>query len=312
MTKKPYTIPEESDGERAVKAALKHKKIHFQQECEIRGLIGDSKKFRRADFYLPDYGIYIEFFGGWNSRDPEKRRHERTRYQEKKEIYDANGIRWFPIYPNQLLSVSRVISENLEKFSEPESPEEEIFPAPESAQLTINPMVIKIGLVLLFLLIAVPFLLSLIQLIYTQYFVPTFGAYFTPKTVTTTTGVTSLDYSKVITPLSSHKSYNCNGELSCFAERLKICSIGTYVQFSISPDVGPNKYYLEILESKSPTDCAIYSEHSYYNSASDLQNNVNGVLTQKEVHEADPQQIQKFWEEMDLDKCFRTYNCHGN
>ena len=51
----------ESDGERAVRAALESLGIKYEQEKEIHFLKGDYQGSRRADFFLPKYNVYLEY-----------------------------------------------------------------------------------------------------------------------------------------------------------------------------------------------------------------------------------------------------------
>ncbi len=106
----------ESDGERAVRTALEHLGIKFEQEKEISFLEDDSKGVRRADFFLPQYNTYMEYLGGWDTPNPQERVEERKRYEEKKQAYESNGIRCIWIYPNQLNFVSKRIKDELDKF----------------------------------------------------------------------------------------------------------------------------------------------------------------------------------------------------
>ncbi|RMF05311.1 hypothetical protein D6764_05070 [Candidatus Woesearchaeota archaeon] len=131
----------ESDGERAVRAALESLGIEYEQEKEIHNLKGDSKKFRRADFFLPEYNVYIEYLGGWDKKDPLERRDERRRYYKKKQVYASNGIRCIYIYPNQLNYVSRVIQRKLKKF---EDEAEEEHPEKNKRTLLITAIVVLI------------------------------------------------------------------------------------------------------------------------------------------------------------------------
>lgn len=78
---------------------------------------GDFKGSRRADFFLKEYNIYIEYLGGWDKKDPEEREKERKRYNEKKAIYELNNIKCIWIFPVQLNYVSNVIKRELEKLS---------------------------------------------------------------------------------------------------------------------------------------------------------------------------------------------------
>ena len=111
-----FIVPDESDGETAIKNALLKLGIKFEQEAKIIELKGDTKSFRRADFHLPEYGVFIEFFGGWDSPTPEKRAEERKRYIEKKQIYEKNNVPCIYVYPNQLHYARHVIKKNLESF----------------------------------------------------------------------------------------------------------------------------------------------------------------------------------------------------
>ncbi|MFH1399463.1 MAG: hypothetical protein ABIG95_05115 [Candidatus Woesearchaeota archaeon] len=89
----------ETSGERAIKAELKYLKIRFEQEKTIYGLKYDSKSYRVADFYLPDFDAFVEFFGQWDSGE-----HHRQRYREKKKIFTKNGLKCLYLYPSHLKS----------------------------------------------------------------------------------------------------------------------------------------------------------------------------------------------------------------
>ena len=104
-----FKIPEKSDGEAAVEAALKRMNIRYEPEYEIRKLKGDTVAFRRADFYLPDYDIFLEYFGGWEKDENEKRR-----YRHKRIVYEKNKIRCIYIYPKQLNYLRSAIQKGLE------------------------------------------------------------------------------------------------------------------------------------------------------------------------------------------------------
>lgn len=106
----------ESDGERAVCAALKNLNIKYEQEKVIDFLEKDTKKYRVADFFLPKYNLYIEYLGGWDKKNPEHRAMERRRYGHKKYVYRKNAVRCIWIYPNQLNYVSSVIMNSIESF----------------------------------------------------------------------------------------------------------------------------------------------------------------------------------------------------
>lgn len=59
--------------------------------------MGDSKAYRIADFYLPKYKIYLEYFGQWNKHEDAN-----IRYKEKKKVYSMNDIPCIYLYPENL------------------------------------------------------------------------------------------------------------------------------------------------------------------------------------------------------------------
>jgi hypothetical protein len=71
--------------------------ISYMTEKEIAGLKGDSKKYRKADFYLYKFNLYVEFYGRWNNS-----MEDRERYREKKKVYYNNKIPCVYIYPENL------------------------------------------------------------------------------------------------------------------------------------------------------------------------------------------------------------------
>ncbi len=90
----------ESEGEDYIaeyfdKIGLKYREQEFVKNG-IK-LDGDFENHRRADFYLPDYGIYVEFAGRWNRSDE-----ERERYNFKKHLYINNNVPCIWIYPDNL------------------------------------------------------------------------------------------------------------------------------------------------------------------------------------------------------------------
>lgn len=98
---KEYLLPPAdeniSEGEEIICDFLDDCGYDYQREVVIAGLRGDGKGHRRADFYLPKYKLYIEFFGRWNHS-----KEERERYREKKNVYWQNRIPCVYLYPENL------------------------------------------------------------------------------------------------------------------------------------------------------------------------------------------------------------------
>ena len=83
-------------GEEIIEFYLEDQEIKYEREFPIYGLKNDLKSFRRADFYLPKFKVYLEFLGEWNK--PEGRK----RYQEKMYIFAENKIPCIYIFPDNL------------------------------------------------------------------------------------------------------------------------------------------------------------------------------------------------------------------
>lgn len=83
-----------SEGEDYLFDFFKSQQIKIVHQKEIPNLRGDSKATRIADFYLPEYGLYIEFFGEWAHGET-----YREEYREKKRVYKNNKIPCVYIYP---------------------------------------------------------------------------------------------------------------------------------------------------------------------------------------------------------------------
>src|SRR5680860_1239121 len=74
-----------TEGERFLAEYLNDLRLRYVPQQVIPNLKNDDKAYRIADFYLKDYGLYVEFHGGWNnSKD------ERQRYKEKNNVYRKN------------------------------------------------------------------------------------------------------------------------------------------------------------------------------------------------------------------------------
>jgi hypothetical protein len=86
----------ETQGEDLIADFLDEKGIEYKREYEIKDLKEDNKFFRKADFYLPEYKVYIEFFGQWNI--PE----HKERYKEKIKVYNNNNIPCIYLWPDNL------------------------------------------------------------------------------------------------------------------------------------------------------------------------------------------------------------------
>ena len=85
-----------SEGEELIKEFLEEKGIKVKEQVKIPKLKNDYADYRVADFYLPQYRIYIEFLGKWNEEK------HRRKYIKKKEVYTNNRIPCVYLYPDNL------------------------------------------------------------------------------------------------------------------------------------------------------------------------------------------------------------------
>jgi hypothetical protein len=86
-----------TEGEKFIEEFFIEQGITYVIEKEIRNLKGDIKEYRRADFYLPKFKVYVEFLGKWNVSASQK-----ERYREKKKVYEENNIPCVYLYPENL------------------------------------------------------------------------------------------------------------------------------------------------------------------------------------------------------------------
>ncbi len=96
-----------SDGEELIEEYFDAEGIEFKPEVKIENLKGDKIPYRKADFYLPQYKTYVEFFGRWNTE------HNREKYNEKKRIYAENKIPCVYLYPDNLGILSFIFKRRL-------------------------------------------------------------------------------------------------------------------------------------------------------------------------------------------------------
>jgi len=86
-----------SEGEEFIKDFLESEGIKFKPEKKIENLKGDDSSYRVADFYLPQYKVFVEFFGQWNVSEEHKKR-----YNKKRRIYRENKTPCVYLYPENL------------------------------------------------------------------------------------------------------------------------------------------------------------------------------------------------------------------
>jgi len=108
---RPATLTE---GENYVAKFLEDLNIEYESEKVLTRLKNDTKEFRRVDFYLPEFDVYLEYNGQWDVNE-----FHRNRYREKRRVLEQNNYSLVELYPNQLgiieyslpRNIARVLSE---------------------------------------------------------------------------------------------------------------------------------------------------------------------------------------------------------
>ena len=62
----------------------------------------NNRRISRPDFYLPDYGIYVEYWGMLGVEDSRVRSRYEQSMKWKMAKYHQNNIKFISIYPNNL------------------------------------------------------------------------------------------------------------------------------------------------------------------------------------------------------------------
>lgn len=112
-----------SIGERRIADYFQRNNIKYVYEHEARGkgLFFDYK-ISNPDFYLPDYGVYVEYWGLVDADD----NWTRTRYvrdmKRKMAIYHRNNIKFISLYPRNLENLDWIFRTKFRKVTGYELP----------------------------------------------------------------------------------------------------------------------------------------------------------------------------------------------
>ena len=105
-----------SDSERVIADYFSRCGIRYVYEAPAMSRWG-FRRISRPDFYLPDYGVYVEFWGLVNlTNNFARSRYERS-MKWKKAQYHRNGIRLVSVYPSDLNSLDAAFRPKLEQAS---------------------------------------------------------------------------------------------------------------------------------------------------------------------------------------------------
>ncbi len=97
-----------SYGEKQISDFFAVNNIQYQYEPKIKNV------FALPDFYLPEYDVYVEYWGLVNADDP-KVKNSYVRHMKKKMArYHSNKIKFISIYPDNLKNLDWIFRKKFE------------------------------------------------------------------------------------------------------------------------------------------------------------------------------------------------------
>jgi len=107
-----------SKAEKHIANYLSSRGISYEYETPVKskGWLG-GKKISNPDFYLPEYNVYVEYWGLVDADDRRVReKYIRTMKWKMKQYYE-NGIKFVSIYPSNLSNLDWVFRKKFEKVT---------------------------------------------------------------------------------------------------------------------------------------------------------------------------------------------------
>lgn len=93
-----YKSQKPSKDELFIQYYLESQNFKLETQKKINNLKGDSGySYRLADFFLPKFNVYIEYYGMYNST-----KEKRNEYDLKTQVYFKNQIPTVILYPHEL------------------------------------------------------------------------------------------------------------------------------------------------------------------------------------------------------------------
>jgi hypothetical protein len=103
-----------SRSEKAIADWFSEKGIRYVYEQPAVGRWG-SRRIGRPDFYLPDYGVYVEYWGLVDAPDGSVRSRYESSMRWKISQYRKNGIRFASLHPSELGDLDVVFRTKIEQ-----------------------------------------------------------------------------------------------------------------------------------------------------------------------------------------------------
>lgn len=88
----------------------------YEKEAKTKGWLFDST-IGHPDFYLPDYDVYVEYWGLLDADDRSVRANYERNMKRKMAIYYKNNIKFVSLYPRNLKNLDWVFRKKFEKIT---------------------------------------------------------------------------------------------------------------------------------------------------------------------------------------------------
>lgn len=103
-----------SGGERMIADYFYRNKIRYEYEKEA--VAASGRLISRPDFYLPDYDVYVEYWGMADTQDGNDRKRYTKGMEWKVARYRENGIKFISIYPREIDRLESVFKKKLKQI----------------------------------------------------------------------------------------------------------------------------------------------------------------------------------------------------
>jgi hypothetical protein len=107
-----------SIGEQRIADYFRRNKIRYVYEKELRKKsLFTHYRISRPDFYLPDYDVYVEYWGLVDADDNYTRKQYVKNMKRKMAIYYKNNVRFISIYPRNMDNLDWIFRKKFEKIT---------------------------------------------------------------------------------------------------------------------------------------------------------------------------------------------------
>ena len=94
----------------------------YEREAKSKGIFFDSK-ISSPDFYLPDYDVYVEYWGLVDTEDDQTRKQYIRKMKWKMAQYHQNKIKFISIYPDNMKNLDWIFRKKFKKVTGFELPD---------------------------------------------------------------------------------------------------------------------------------------------------------------------------------------------